>query len=160
MLTRSGIERCLCLVVGFNCITLPAVPAYAQASVTQSTSVANATSDAHVADDGRLVLPLLLGGVGIALTTVGASTGFVALEYKGVAEDHCSPTVRRCDAIGVDATERGLSFARLSVATTILGLAAIGGAIVLWQSKSNGSAVSLAPAVSANDAQARLLGHF
>jgi len=89
-------------------------------------------------------LPLVLGGVGIASLSLGAASGYFALSDKGIAEDHCSLTVRRCDDTGYEANYQGIRAARLSVVTLISGAVAMGGAILLWQSDVGPSALGFA----------------
>jgi hypothetical protein len=102
---------------------------------------------------------LFLGGLGIAGVAVGATAGLLTLEEKGIAEDHCSSTLRVCDTVGVQANENGLTLSRVSLVGFLVGALGIGGAIVLWHSPDRREGrVSIEPAVSQAGPEAVLVG--
>jgi hypothetical protein len=80
------------------------------------------------------LLAYVLGAIGLSGVSVGATTGFLALDQKATAEDHCSPTLRRCDATGREATLTGRTLRDVSTAGWIVGGLGIGLGAYLWLS--------------------------
>jgi hypothetical protein len=80
------------------------------------------------------LLAYLLGAIGLSGVSVGATTGFLALNQKATAEDHCSPTLRLCDEVGRQATLTGRTLRNVSTAGWIVGGVGIGLGAYLWLS--------------------------
>jgi hypothetical protein len=97
------------------------------------------------------LLAYVLGAIGLSGISVGATTGFLALNQKATAEDHCSPTLRRCDATGREATLTGRTLRDVSTAGWIVGGLGLGLGAYLWLSPSSARS-ALAVAVLADGA--------
>jgi hypothetical protein len=107
------------------------------------------------------LLAYILGAVGLSGISVGATTGFLALNQKATAEDHCSPTLRRCDATGREATLTGRTLRDVSTAGWIVGGLGIGLGAYLWLSPtSSRSAVAVAVLADGASPEAAFVARF
>ena len=109
-------------------------------------------------------LPLIayvFGAIGLSGLAVGATTGFLALKQKGIAEDHCSPTLQLCDGRGRAANENGRELRDLSTAAFIVGGLGVGlGAYFLLSAPSARGNVSVAVMVDGASPQAAFVARF
>jgi hypothetical protein len=78
----------------------------------------------------------VLGGVGVAGVLVGVITGGLTVAKKSAADAHCPN--KACDAEGLDAVNAGRTLAKVSPATLIIGLAAVGGGVALILTSGSG----------------------
>jgi hypothetical protein len=109
-------------------------------------------------------LPLLafvFGAIGLSGVSVGGTTGFLALNQKAIAEDHCSPTVRLCDGRGRAANETGRALRDISTAGFIVGGLGLGlSAYLLLTAPAPNGDITLAVVVDGARPQAALVAHF
>src|SRR3954466_10347731 len=75
----------------------PAEPTRPGAVVSQHLSSA---SSVQAEEQSPPLFAYLVGAVGLSGLSVSAVTGFLAMNQQGIAEDHCSPTLRLCDGAG------------------------------------------------------------
>lgn len=116
---------------------------------------------ASQATDPVPLLAYVLGAIGLSGISVGATTGFLALNQKATAEDHCSPTLRRCDATGREATLTGRTLRDVSTAGWIVGGLGIGLGAYLWLSPaSSRSAVAVAVLADGASPEAAFVARF
>ncbi len=73
---------------------------------------------------------VVFGSLGLLALGVGSAFGYLALEDKAEAEDHCSQVQRICDSRGVAAAKSGRTRAALSLAALTFGGAFV--ATSLW----------------------------
>jgi len=107
------------------------------------------------------LLAYVLGAIGLSGISVGATTGFLALNQKSIVEDHCSPTLRRCDETGRQATLTGRTLRDVSTAGWIVGGIGIGLGAYLWLSPATSrSAVAVAVSADGASREAVFVAHF
>ena len=107
------------------------------------------------------VLAYLVGALGLSGLSVAGVTGFLALNQKGIAEDHCSPTLQLCDATGKAANDTGRTLRDISTAGWIVGGIGVGlSAYLLLTAPSTRSDVGLAVVVEGASPKAALVAHF
>ena len=88
-------------------------------------------------------------------------TGFLALNQKGIAEDHCSPTLRLCDGAGRQASETGRTLRDISTAAWIVGGVGVGlSAYLLLTAPKRQNQVALSLSVDGANPRAALVAHF
>ena len=141
-------------------LALAASPAAAEPPLPRAeTAPAPATRRAPA---GAPLLAYLLGAIGLSGLSVGGTTGFLALNQKAIAEDHCSPTLRVCDARGSAANETGRTLRDVSTASFIVGGLGIGLSAYLLLSAPEPADGSVAVAVVVDGAQPQtaLVVHF
>lgn len=117
------------------------------------------------ADDG--LSPLVVAGVtasvlGGAALAVGAVTGGLAIDKKGVVDRDCGPATCTTQE-GVDAAAEGATLASVSTATFIIGGAAIATGvilIVLGLDEEPGEGVAVTPLVGPESAFLGISGRF
>jgi hypothetical protein len=110
------------------------------------------------ADRSRRTWAYVAGGAGIAGLALGAVTGIITLQKKGVADRECSDATRTCSELGRDANESGRRFGLVSsvgFGVGVVGLAA--GAYLLLTSPSSGSTTYLAPPPKPDKIRAELV---
>ena len=105
----------------------------------------------------------VFGAIGLSGLSVAATTGFLALNQKAIAEDHCSPTVQLCDGRGRGANETGRALRNISTASLILGGLGVG-LSAYWLLKAPAAPhdgdVALAVVVDNAPPRAVLVAHF
>ncbi len=108
------------------------------------------------------LLAYLLGAIGLSGLSVGATSGFLALNQKAIAEDHCSATLRVCDTRGAAASDTGRTLRNISTAGFIVGGLGIGLSAYLLLSAPERQDGDVAIAVLVDGAQPRtaLVVHF
>ncbi len=109
------------------------------------------------------LLAFVFGAIGLSGISVGGTTGFLALNQKASAEDHCSPTVQLCDGRGRAANETGRALRDISTAGFIVGGLGLGlSAYLLLTAPEPAHAGDVAVAVVVDGArpQAALVAHF
>jgi hypothetical protein len=107
------------------------------------------------------LLAFVFGAIGLSGISVGGTTGFLALNQKAIAEDHCSSTVQLCDARGRDANDTGRALRDISTAGFIVGGLGLGlGAYFLLTAPAHDGDLGVAVAVDGSRPQAALVAHF
>jgi len=107
------------------------------------------------------VFAYVIGAIGLSGLSVAAVTGFVAMNQKGVVEDHCSPTLRLCDGAGRQASETGRTLRDISTAAAIVGGLGVGlSAYLLLTAPSRQNQVAFAVSVDGANPKASLVAHF
>jgi hypothetical protein len=108
------------------------------------------------------LLAYVLGAIGLSGLSVGTTTGFLALNQKAIVEDHCTQTLRVCDARGAAASDTGRTLRDVSTAGFIVGGLGLGLSAYLLLSASEHRAGDVAIAVLVDGAQPQtaLLVHF
>ena len=108
------------------------------------------------------VLAYVLGAIGLSGLSVGTTTGFLALNQKAIAEDHCSPTLRVCDARGTAASDTGRTLRDVSTAAFIVGGLGIGlsAYLLLSAPERRDGDVAIAVRVDGAQPQTALVVHF
>jgi len=102
-----------------------------------------------------------VGAIGLSGLSVGAVTGFLAMNQQGIAEDHCSPSLRLCDGAGRQASETGRTLRDISTAAWIVGGVGVGlSAYLLLTAPSQPNAVALSVSVEGAHPKAALVAHF
>jgi hypothetical protein len=96
---------------------------------------------AHKARDSRLPA-YVLGGIGLVGIGLGSTMGFLTLNEKGEAEDHCSDSQRLCDEQGAQANDKGRTYAAISLASLIMGSALLTTSVWLFSSHKRRTSVS------------------
>jgi hypothetical protein len=136
-------------------------PAVARAEPPTNPAPPAATSAALPASDPAPVFAYVVGAIGLSGIAVGGVTGFFAMNQKGVAEDHCSPTLRLCDGAGKQASETGRALRDVSTAAWIVGGVGIGlSAYLLLTAPTRQNQVAISVAVDRENPQAALVVHF
>lgn len=103
----------------------------------------------------------VLGAIGLAGLSVGTTTGFLAMNQKGIAEDHCSPTLQLCDATGKAANDTGRELRDISTAAFIVGGLGVGlGAYFLLSAPSARTDVGLSVVMDGSISKAAFVAHF
>ena len=105
----------------------------------------------------------LLGAIGLSGLSVGTATGFLALNQKGIAEDHCSPTLQLCDGTGKAANDTGRTLRDVSTAAFIVGGLGVGLGAYLWLSSPSSPAsgdARLTVVVDGSGSKAAFVAHF
>jgi hypothetical protein len=119
---------------------------------------------ASAAAPARARDPLLayaIGALGLSGIAVGGTTGFLALTQKATTEDHCSATLRVCDATGRAATNMGRTLRDISTVAWIVGGLGFGlSAYLLLSAPSQKSEVAMVVVVDGASPQAALVAHF
>jgi hypothetical protein len=108
------------------------------------------------------LLAFVFGAIGLSGLAVGGTTGFLALNQKAIAEDHCSPTVQLCDGQGRQANETGRALRDISTAGFIVGGVGLGlSAYFLLTAPAHYSGdVAVAVVVDGAQPRAALVAHF
>ena len=107
------------------------------------------------------LLAYALGALGLSGISVAGVTGFLALNQKGIAEDHCSPTLRLCDAAGRAASDTGRTLRDISTAAWIVGGVGVGlSAYLLLTTPTPRSEVALSVSVDGTSPRAAIVAHF
>ncbi|MEO6600747.1 MAG: hypothetical protein ABIQ16_12790 [Polyangiaceae bacterium] len=107
------------------------------------------------------LLAFVFGAIGLSGVSVGGTTGFLALNQKAIAEDHCSPMVQLCDARGRAANETGRTLRDISTAGFIVGGIGLGlSAYFLLTAPAQNGDVAVAVVVDGARPQAALVAHF
>ena len=122
---------------------------------------AAASAPAQASRDPVPLLAYVFGAIGLSGLSVGATTGFLALNQKGIAEDHCSPTLQLCDPTGRAASETGRTLRDISTAGFIVGGLGLGlSAYLLLSAPAQRGDVGVAVLVEGGRPQAALVAHF
>ena len=107
------------------------------------------------------LLAYVVGAIGLSGLSVAATTGFLALNQKGIAEDHCSATVRLCDATGRAANDTGRTLRDVSTTGWIIGGLGLGlSAYLLLTTPSPRGDIALTVLVDGARPQAGFVAHF
>jgi hypothetical protein len=107
------------------------------------------------------VLAFVFGAIGLSGISVGGTTGFLALNQKAIAEDHCSTTVQLCDGRGRAANETGRALRDISTAGFIVGGLGLGlSAYFLLTAPAHDGDVAVAVVVDGAQPRAALVAHF
>lgn len=107
------------------------------------------------------VFAYAVGALGLSSLSVAAVTGFLAMVQQGVAEDHCSPTLRLCDGQGRQASETGRTLRDISTVSALVGGVAVGlSAYLLLTAPTRQSQVALAVSLDGASPKAALVAHF
>jgi len=107
------------------------------------------------------VFAYVAGAIGLSGLSVAAVTGFLAMNQKGVAEDHCSPTLRLCDGAGRQASETGRTLRDISTVSAIVGGLGVGlSAYLLLTAPARQNQVAVAISVDGANPKAALVAHF
>ncbi|MEI9947452.1 MAG: hypothetical protein WDO74_00315 [Pseudomonadota bacterium] len=107
------------------------------------------------------VFAYVMGAIGLSGISVATVTGFFAMNQKGVAEDHCSPTLRLCDGAGRQASETGRALRDVSTAAWIVGGIGIGlSAYLFLTAPTRPTQVALSVSIDGANPQAALVAHF
>jgi hypothetical protein len=110
---------------------------------------------------GDPLLAYAIGAVGLSGISVGGVTGFLALVQKAIAEDHCSPSLRLCDATGRAANGQGRTLRDISTAAWIVGGLGVGlSAYLLLTAPSRKGDLALVVAVDGASPKTALVAHF
>ena len=119
---------------------------------------------AAVAPQGSEPPPLfayVVGALGLSGVSVAGVTGFLAFNQQGIAEDHCSPTLRLCDGAGRQASETGRTLRDISTAAWIVGGVGIGlSAYLLLTAPTRQNQIALSVSVDGATPNAALVAHF
>ena len=107
------------------------------------------------------VLAYAIGALGLSGLSVAGVTGFLAFNQKGIAEDHCSPTLQLCDATGRAANDTGRVLRNISTAGWIVGGIGVGlsAYLLLTQPTPRGD-VGVAVVMDGASPKAALVAHF
>jgi hypothetical protein len=102
-----------------------------------------------------------LGGVGLAGIGMGAVTGVLAVLKKGEAASLC-PEPARCNGQGLEVASAGRTFAAVSTASFIVGLAGLGAGVtmVILGRDRPAAAATIGPVVLAGGAGLGVMGAF
>ncbi|HEY3254905.1 MAG TPA: hypothetical protein VGJ91_13185 [Polyangiaceae bacterium] len=120
-----------------------------------------AATAAPAATESAPVFAYALGAIGLAGISVAGVTGFFAMNQKGVAEDHCSPTLRLCDGAGYQATITGRALRDVSTVAWIVGGVSVGlSAYLLLSAPTRQNQVALSVSVNGASPSAALVAHF
>jgi len=120
-----------------------------------------ATGSAPQPSESPKVFAYVIGALGLSAISVAGATGFFAMNQKGVAEDHCSPTLRLCDGAGRQASETGRALRDVSTAAWIVGGLGVGlSAYLLLSAPTRQSQVALSVSVDGAIPRASLVAHF
>ena len=108
------------------------------------------------------LLAYVIGAIGLSGLSVGATSGFLALNQKAIAEDHCSPTLQLCDARGAAANDTGRVLRNVSTAGFIVGGLGVGlsAYLLLTAPEQHASDVAIAVVVVGAQPQTALVVHF
>ena len=102
-----------------------------------------------------------MGAIGMSGISVAGVTGFLALNQKGIAEDHCSSTLQLCDAAGKAANDTGRTLRDISSFAWIVGGLGLGiSAYLLLTAPSQRSEIGLSVVVDGSTPKAALVAHF
>jgi hypothetical protein len=153
---RSGLRRApLVLVLGMLAIARPALA--------EPPTEAPARVNAAEKGGAPPLLAFVFGAIGLSGLSVGGTTGFLALNQKAIAEDHCSPTVRLCDGHGRAANETGRTLRDISTAGFIVGGLGLGLSayfLLTAPAAARHGSVALAVVVDGARPQAAFVAHF
>ena len=107
------------------------------------------------------LLAYVVGAVGLSGLSVAGTTGFLAFNQKGIAEDHCSPTLQLCDATGRAANETGRTLREISTAAWIVGGVGVGlSAYLLLTAPTPRSDLGVAVVMDGASPKAAFVAHF
>lgn len=124
-----------------------------------ASEVASAAAPAAPARDP--LLAYAIGALGLSGIAVGGTTGFLVLTQKATAEDHCSATLRVCDATGRAASDLGRTLRDISTVAWIVGGLGVGlSAYLLLSAPSQKSELAMVVVVDGASPQAALVAHF
>jgi hypothetical protein len=142
-------------------LLLGARPGVARAEPPTEPAPPAATATAPEGGDSPPVFAYVIGAIGLSGISVAGVTGFLALNQKGVAEDHCSPTLRLCDGAGRQASETGRTLRDISTAAWIVGGVGVGlSAYLLLTAPTRQNQVALSLSVDGANPRAALVAHF
>ena len=151
---RVRLGLCVALTVGLVAPAAQAEPSGAPLPAVPATA-------AGAASEPVPLFAYVVGALGLSGISVAATTGFLAMNQRSIAEDHCSATVRLCDATGTAANETGRTLRDISTAGWIVGGLGVGlSAYLLLTAPSRPYQVSLALGVDGARPQAALVAHF
>jgi hypothetical protein len=101
-------------------------------------------ASASPADDGASgggssmrTVGLVIGGVGVAGLAVGAVTGALVLEQKGIVEDEC--VNKLCSAAGIQAGDDGKRWSTISTVAFTVGVVGVAAGVTLILTAKDGS---------------------
>ncbi len=108
------------------------------------------------------LLAAVFGAIGLSGLAVGGTTGFLAMNQRAVAEDHCSSTVQLCDGTGRAANETGRTLRDISTAGFIVGGLGVGlsAYFLLTAPAHDNGDVAVAVVVDGAQPRAALVAHF
>jgi hypothetical protein len=131
------------------------------APVAKPTTPPPLVADSQPSPSYRRPLGFVVGGIGIAAIGVGAVTGILAIGTKSDLEAEC-PDPLSCKTVeGRDLASKGETLTTTSTVTFVLGLAGLGGGIVLvLTSPDSPTSTALAPAALPGGGGAILRGRF
>lgn len=143
-------------------LLLGSSPGVARAEPPRNPAPAAATSTAAPQpSESAPVFAYVLGAIGLSAISVAGVTGFFAMNQKGVAEDHCSPTLRLCDGVGRQASETGRALRDVSTAAWIVGGLSVGlSAYLLLSAPSRPTQIALSVSVDGASPKAAFVAHF
>lgn len=119
------------------------------------------TAQPAVPSEPAPVFAYAVGAVGLSGLSVAAVAGFLAMNQKGVAEDHCSPTLRLCDGEGRQASETGRTLRDISTVAAIIGGIGVGlSAYLLLTAPTRQTQVLVSVSVDGASPKAALVAHF
>jgi hypothetical protein len=122
---------------------------------------APAPTSAEAKPTASPLLAFVFGAIGLSGISVGGTTGFLALNQKAIAEDHCSSTVQLCDGRGRAANETGRTLRDISTAGFIVGGLGLGlSAYLLLTAPAQNGDLAVAVVVDGARPQAALVAHF
>lgn len=159
-----GVQRGLraCRLLG--ALTLAALLSFGtRSAVAEPPSALPAPAPSATPATGASVplLAFVFGAIGLSGISVAGTTGFLALNQKAIAEDHCSSTVQLCDARGRDANDMGRTLRDISTAGFIVGGVGLGlSAYFLLTAPAHDGVLDVAVAVDGSRPQAALVAHF
>jgi len=120
-----------------------------------------AVAVAPQANEPAPLFAYVVGALGLSGISVAGVTGFLALNQQGIAEDHCSPTLRLCDGAGRQASETGRTLRDISTAAWIVGGVGIGlSAYLLLTAPTRQNQIALSVSVDGATPNAALVAHF
>lgn len=151
--------RALAIALG---LLLGSRPGAARAEPPSDPAPAAATAAAAPpASESAPVFAYVLGAIGLSAISVASVTGFFAINQKGVAEDHCSPSLRLCDGAGRQASETGRALRDVSTVAWIVGGVGVGlSAYLLLSAPSPQAQIALSVSVDGANPHAALVAHF
>ncbi len=149
----------IALALGFLLASSPSV-AWAEPPTDPAPAAATAAA-APQASESPPVFAYVVGTIGLSAISVAAVTGFFAMNQKGVAEDHCSPTLQLCDGAGKQASETGRALRDVSTVAWIVGGIGVGlSAYLLLSAPTRQNQVALSVSVDGATPRAALVAHF
>ncbi|HET7539268.1 MAG TPA: hypothetical protein VFK05_05330 [Polyangiaceae bacterium] len=156
----GGCWRTFATVLGLLLAGSPGV-ARAEPPVAPGPRAAAVTTQLPEASEPAPLFAYVAGAVGLSGLSVAAVTGFLAMNQQGVAEDHCSPTLRLCDGAGRQASETGRTLRDISTAAAIVGGLGVGlSAYLLLSAPTRQQQVLVSVSVDGASPKASLVARF